>query len=237
MAPDQQQAHELQEAGTRIQDQVGKYGGARAAALAWLVAFLQEHVATYSAGDWQNRWWETLRFCRDGGLGPEEPRLSNLRSVTRSLPGRLAGPYDPIRLYPGPADREWMEGLQGVWLTNVQHYVTGGEVPTGDQPVNFKVQKGTPGMVVTVPNDDAAFAYQLIHLLAEFGPRLGQCRYCTTIYLAGRSDKLYCAAVCQAMQYKRAHPKTQGAKTRKPTVKGKTKPTLNKRGKRHGTKR
>lgn len=236
MTTDEERAHELQEAGTRIQDQAGQYGGARPAALAWLVKFLQEDTAKYSVGDRTLRWWEVLRFCRDGGLGPEEPRLSNLRSVTRSLPGRLAGPYDPIRLYPGPADREWMAGLQGVWLTHLKHYVTGGEVPTGDQPVNFKVQKGTAGLVVTVPNDDAAFAYQLIHLLAEFGPRLGQCRHCTTIYLAGRSDKTYCSAVCQSMRYKADHPK-KPAKTSKPTVKGTTKPTIKKRGTRHGTKR
>jgi hypothetical protein len=222
---------ELQKAGLRIQNQAGQYGGARPAALAWLVAFLQDDHTKYSTGDWTLRWWEVVRFCGDGGLPPQEPRLCNLTSIT----GRAEGVYTNIALAPSEAARFWMICLKTSSLTGLKHYVAGRALSTGDQPMSFIVRKGTPGLAATVPHYDAAFTYQLINLVAEFGPRLGQCRYCKTIYLAGRSDKRFCSAVCQAMQYKADHPKTQLAKTSKPTVKGKKQPT--KKGGSHGTKR
>ncbi|THJ24515.1 MAG: hypothetical protein CAF45_004910 [Nitrospira sp. CG24E] len=217
---------ELQKAGVRIQNQAGQYGGARPAALAWLVAFLQDDHTKYSMGDWTLRWWEVLKFCGDGGLPPEELRLCNLTSIT----GRAEGLYTNIALAPNAAARFWMSSLKSSSLAGLKHYVAGGALGTGALPMNFTVRKGTPGLAATVPHYDAAFTYQMINLVAEFGPRLGQCRYCKTMYLAGRSDKTYCSAVCQAMQWKIDHPKTPPVKPSKPTVKGRKKPTAKKGG-------
>lgn len=198
---------ELRKAGTRIQAQRGQYGGSRPAAVAWLLTFLQEEAAAYSFGEFTNRWWEVLRFCRDAGLEQDDDPLSNLRTVTRQLPGRLGSSLDAIRTYPGPWDREWLQGVQGGWLAILKHYIAEGKVRSDEIRLSFILERGSSGLVTTVPDDGSAFTYQVMHLLAEFGPRIRQCRHCGRMCLAGRSDKAFCSATCQAKQYKIDHPK------------------------------
>ena len=199
-----QESEELAKAGLRIMEQRSLYGGARAASLAWALAFFQEDAERYSFGECCDRWWEVRRFALDGGVGPED-RLTGMDRVRHRLPGRLASPVDEIRPYPGPGDRDMLATLQGAGLAGIREYVRTGRATTGTIPLNFTITKDRRGVLV---NGDTPFAfeYQLIHLLDALGSRVKQCRRCKRMFLAGRSDKEFCSGTCQALTWKQEHP-------------------------------
>lgn len=198
----------LEAALQRIQASPGVYGGARPCALAWVLAFVQENVAQYSYGTFANRWWEALRFGRDAGLGPQEERVCN---VVIEGAGPLRGPGGYIRspagelVFDDSAGRQGLAKLQEEARLLVQWYVGGATVGTGEMPISFRTQPTKPGLWAVVSDEHVAFRYQLIHLLADLGPRIRQCSLCKRFVLAGRTDKRYCSNVCQARAYKRDH--------------------------------
>ena len=143
-----QASEELAKAGARIMEQRSLYGGARAASLAWVLTFLQEDAGRYSFGEFCNRWWEFRRFGLDGGLERDETKLSGMVRAPHRLPGRLAGPFDESRPFPGPADRDTLASLQGAWQAGLRHYLANGEATTGAIPLTFTVSKNRRGVLV-----------------------------------------------------------------------------------------
>jgi len=205
---DRTQEQELLEAGERIQAQRGQHGDSLRASLAWLLTFIQEDATTYSYEELRRRWWEVLRFCRDGGLAHDDPRLSNLGQIRYPVHGLGA-------LFPGPGQRNQLLTLQSGWKAGVQAYLSGGNISTSDVRVRLTVQKGTPGVSVTAIDEATAFEFQLIHLLGFLGQRIKECHYCKCkkLFLAGRTGKRFCAGTsCQALQYKIDHPKNKALK-------------------------
>lgn len=207
---DQIQEQELLKAGERIQAQRGQHGDGLRASLAWVLTFLQEDANSYSYEEFRCRWWEVLRFCRDGGLAHDDSRLSNLAQIRYHVHGLGA-------ICPGPGQRDQLLTLQSGWKTGVQIYLSGGNISTSDVQVRLTAQKGTPGVSVTAIDEATAFEFQLIHLLGFLGQRINECRYCKKLFLAGRTDKRFCAGTsCQAMQYKIDHPKNKALKRHAP---------------------
>lgn len=220
---------EFGKAGERILKQRGVYGGARPAAAVWLLTLCQEKAGTYSLGELSNRWEEVKRFSIDGGLGPDEPPLSNQGGVLLALPGRFADRFTASRPFPGPGERETLGMLQEDLKATIEAYVTQGWAHTGKDKFDFIVKKDSPGVSVVAELYPACL-YQTLHLLGEIGHRIRKCRRCKRLFLAGRSDKAYCSGTCQAMKWKDEHPRKVKKKKPKQTMR-------KKKGGKHGTKR
>jgi hypothetical protein len=211
--PDAQRrdVEEFTKAARRILAQRGVYGGPRPAALAWLLAFVQDDLTTYSFGEWSDRWAEVKRFSIDAGLGQSVVPLSNQES----------------RSFPGPGEKDAMLTLQQVMKGDIDAYVNQGAATTFALKIRLHLRKDAPRVIVQSANREDSFQFQAFHLLADIGARIRRCRRCQRLFLAGRSDKEFCSGNCQALQYKREHP----LKKTKPKPKGKR---LRKGGARHG---
>jgi hypothetical protein len=225
------QADEFTKAAARILTQRGVHGGARPAALAWLLHFVQEDATTYSFGAFSDRWEEVKRFSVDGGLGPGEPPLSNQEAVLLQLPGRHANPFTATRSFPGPSEKDTLITLQQVIKGDINSYLNDGSATTFELRIKLKVAKNASSVMVQSNDLSIGFQYQVFHLLAEIGPQIRKCRRCRRLFLAGRKDREFCSGTCQAMMWKDEHPKDEHPpKTAKKKPKGKQ---LHKGVKRH----
>jgi hypothetical protein len=216
--PTEAQRHPVEEfskAGARILSQRGVYGGARPAALAWLLSFVQDDLTTYSFGKWSDRWAEAKRFALDGGLGADETPLSNQDGVRLTLPGRFSSPFTASRSFPGPGEKDALILLQQAIKVDLDNYVDQGSAMTFDLTIKLNVRKDAPRVIVQSADLTIAIQYQAYHLIAEIGPRIRRCRRCRRLFLAGRSDKQFCSGTCQAMQWKDEHPPKKMKKTKR----------------------
>ncbi len=200
------QADEFLRAGGRIMEQTGFYGGARPCALAWVLTFAQDTLEKLGWGDRINRWQEVKRFAADGGVG-DEAAFTNQVSVRVQLPDRLHSPYTDKRTEPGPGELDFLKTLQSAVLTDLRSYLRVGRTRMGGLTIDLTVTREPPAVAVHAANLHTGFFYQLFHLLGELGPRIKECRGCTRLFLAGRTDKEFCNRLCQAVVYKREHPK------------------------------
>ncbi|MBS0158598.1 MAG: hypothetical protein JSS26_08405 [Nitrospira sp.] len=207
---------EFRKAGERILAQRGVYGGARHAALVWLLTFAQENPTEYSTGEGANRWEELKRFAFDAGLGPDEPPISNQISVRwpgdkRARFGEeppLSTPAEAVHspFYPG-MQRE-LAKFQMELRDYLERYVKSGGVSINGLTLDLHVTNSTEGVLVSSWLHPCFF-YQAFHLLGELGPRIRKCEGCARLFLAGRSDKKWCSGLCQAKTYKRMNPAKQ----------------------------
>ena len=195
----------LDRAFARIQASPGQYGGPRPCALAWLLAFVQDDPMQYSDRTLIDRWWEVRRFAVDAGLASEDNRVCRLM-IDRPALGRWPETDDH--------SRRMLARLQQHTALLIEWYCDGtGEVGTGELRLSFRVKRGRPGVWAAVTDEQTAFTYQTIHLLADLGTRILRCRCCHRYMLAGRTDKQYCSNRCQSAHYKQIHK----GKTRKRT--------------------
>ena len=206
MTPPRGESEEFNKAGERILSQRGVYGGARPAALVWLLTFSQEDADRYSFGEWSDRWEEVKRFAKDGGLGPNEAPLSNQATVRLALPHRLASPFTATRAFPGPGEQDMMKTLKADMKGSITSYVEQGWARTGEYKLDLIVKRDA-ARVSVISDIYPAFLYQAFQLIGELGSRIRQCRGCRRLFLAGRTDKKWCSGTCQASTWKRDNPK------------------------------
>lgn len=198
-------ALEFVKAGQRLLAQRGAYGGAVPSALMWLLTFSQENLDALSAGGLADRWEEAKRFAVDAGLGgaaePGEPPFTNQASLTISMP-RPAPILDTLK------------SLQRAAQDVLRAYLETGQATSEALRIALHVSRTRRGVFVHAADLRAGFLYQLFHLLGASGSRIRQCRCCARLLLAGRTDKEFCSARCQAKQYKRDHAPAQRTRTK-----------------------
>jgi hypothetical protein len=209
-----QRVEEFTKAGARILSQRGVYGGARPAALAWLLTFVQDDLRIKSFGEWADRWAEVKRFALDGGLGSNEPPLSDQEGLSLTLPGRFSSPFTASRSFPGPGEKDALILLQQAIKSDLDTYVDQGSATTFALAIKLTVRKEAPRIEVESADITVAFQYQAFHLIGELGTRIRRCRRCQRLFLAGRSDKQFCSGTCQAMMWKDEHPPKRTRKTK-----------------------
>ena len=216
-------AMEFQKAGHRLMAQRGQYGGAKPCAMAWAVALAQEDLIALASGGLLDRLEEVRRFSFDAGLGEAmlqgDAETQLLMNISPSID--ISPHLSPLAI---------LSEIQREVRVRLDAYVRGREVTLNARQVSYEVTRTGIGkhpsgrIVLHVPEMKDAVLLHLLYLLAELGPRLKSCDYCGKLFLAGRMDKRFCSGTCQAMQYKKDHPKNNRAVTRR-----------KKGGKRHGT--
>jgi hypothetical protein len=211
---------EFQKAGARIMAQRKQYGSARPGALAWVLQFAQEKLRDLSAGGSADRLEEVKRFSLDAGIGEalaQGDARDSLLLMDATVETELPASCIPLSV---------LLRLQEEAHAILTNYMSNQPGLTVHLPVSYELT----GRRVRLHLHDQrhGFLLHLFHLLADLGPRVKRCEYgpCGKLFLAGRKDKQFCSALCQAMQWKVVN-QTRTA------PKGKTKP---KGGTRHGTK-
>ena len=215
-------ATEFQKAGLRIMAQRKQYGSARPGALAWTLQFAQEKLRDLSAGGIADRLEEVKRFSVDAGIGEaiaQGDARDSLLLMDVQVETELAASSIPLSV---------LLRLQEEVHAILNDYVSG---RSGLTVPHLTVSYELTDRRVLVHLHDLrdGFLLHLFHLLADLGSRVKFCAYgrCRELFLAGRKDKQFCSALCQAMQWKTAHPTMT---TPKRTIKPKG-------GKHHGAKR
>ena len=214
-------ATEFQKAGLRIMAQRKQYGSARPGALAWILQFAQEKLRDLSTGGIADRLEEVKCFSVDAGIGEaiaQGDARDSLLLMDVRVETDLGASFIPLSLLlllqkeVHAILNDYVRGLPGL----IVHFL----------PVSYEL---TDRRVHLHLHDQRhGFLLHLFHLLADLGSRVKRCAYnaCGQLFLAGRKDKQFCSAPCQAMQWKTDHKKI-----------AKPKRTKNPGGKQHGTKR
>lgn len=206
--PHVRRAFEFVKAGERIAAGRARHGGPQASATAWLLEFVQADFSALSAGGLSDRVAEVVRFSFDGG---------HLFTFPPSVAGRSQQPAIPLhglKVQPVADELELLVELQRTVRGSVQDYVRTGRGRFPHIGVTLEVRKSWRSVAVEAENITAGFFYHAAHLLGAFGHRVRQCRECTRLFLAGRSDREFCSGRCQVARWKRTHPRerrTQGS--------------------------
>lgn len=205
---------EFHKAGQRLMAQRGQYGGARPCALVWAIQFAQEDLKALAAGGLSDRLEEMKRFSVDAGIG-EAFEQGNARDSLLMMNTTVDAQLSPTAL-PLNVLLRMQDEVRAVLADYVSGQL-GIKVPLS---VSYEVTRD-----IHTPNSGRVLLHlldmrqgvflHLFHLLAELGARIKPCRYDGTLFLAGRTDKQFCSGLCQAMQYKKDHPKDKHFVTRR----------------------
>jgi len=196
---------EFMKAGHRLMGQRGQYGGPAPCALVWAVRFAQEKLAALAVGGLADRLEEARRFSFDAGIG-EALLQGDIRGrlfLNISVELDISARTSPLNV---------LVDLQCAVRKQLDAYLSGQEVTLAPLQVSYEVTRTNDNpdsgrVLLHLQSMKDAVLLHLFHLLAELGPRLKKCGYCGQLFLAGRMDKKFCSGTCQAMQYKRDHPK------------------------------
>ncbi len=213
----------------------GRHDDPRPTALAWLVAFAQEDLASLSPKSLLARWQECRRFALDAGLVEGALRRGRspkfpMGSVTMSPP---AGGMEHIDL----------DNLQKPLRRGLRDLLEKGEVKIDLPHLHMTIRATAQGSSITIDAADmgTGFRYNAAQLLGDMGHLVRQCRgECGSIFVAGRSHRWFCSNKCQARIYKREHKKAGGkpmARNRAQDREGRAQIATTQRRGTHGTTR
>lgn len=171
-------------------------------AMEWLLDFAQCEIEALSIGDFSNRSYELASFTSSRGY------LGNHYIISEQ---RWAWIVDQGFTLPS---RSQAIEAQKMINTHLIHLLLSRYTRITIEKFKLEVEV-TQDRVYLTPSTEYALQYHLATLLGLYGHRIGRCRACERIFLAGRSDKTFCSTRCQSRIATQRFRQTRKVKTKR----------------------